>query len=157
MTPLELIDALKEELEEMFEEWRYKCQKGTLVPINVYEQNLPKLEVDYSENEEPVPYIIIRLVKGTDSGEKDSFYTVSVCLIVAVWDGDSDTQGYRDVQNIFDKIYLRFHKNPNLRNKAAYTGEWNWVAQEDNYYPYFIAACNLDFRIAAVRKEDKYA
>ena len=28
---------------------------------------------------------------------------------------------------------------------------------EDNYYPYFIGACNLDFSIAAVRKEDPYA
>ena len=157
MTPLELLDALADELKEMFKDWRYKCKKGELIPINIYKQDIPKLELDYSKDEEPVPYIIVRLMKGNDSGERDSFYTVSVCLIAAVWDGNEDSQGYRDIQNIFDKIYTRFHEDSNLRNKAAYTGEWNWVAQEDNYYPYFIAACNLDFSIAAVRKEDEYA
>lgn len=157
MTPLELIDALADELGELFSDWRYKCKKDTLIPLNIYKQDLPKLGLDYTQDEQPVPYIIVRLIRGKDTGERDSFYTVSVCLIVAVWDGDSESQGYRDVQNIFQEIYLRFHKNPNLKNKAAYTGEWTWVAQEDNYYPYFIAACNLDFTIGAVRKEDPYA
>ena len=157
MTPLELIDALAEELEELFKDWRYKCKKGDLIPINIYKQDLPKLDIDYSQDEMPVPYLIVRLIRGNDTGERNSNYVVSVCIIAAVWDGDNDSRGYRDLQNILQEIYLRFQKDNNLRNKAAYTGEWNWVAQEDNYYPYFIGACNLDFRISAVRKEDPFA
>ena len=157
MTPLGLIDTLKDELEEMFSEHRYKCKKGEQVPLNIYKQNIPKLSIDYSQDEQPVPYIIIRLMKGTDPGTRDSDYTVSVCLIVGVWDGNDDAQGYRDVQSIFQKIYLRFATDPNLRGKAAFTGDWNWAAQEDNYYPYFFAACALDFNIPAVRKEIPYS
>ncbi len=157
MTPLDLIDDLADELTEMFMEHRFKCRKDEYVPINIYKQDLPKLELDYAEDEMPVPYIIVRLMRGHDTGERDSFYTVSVCLIVGIWDGDNDSQGYRDLQSIFQKIYHRFSTNPILKNRAAYAGEWNWVAQEDNYYPNFIGACNLDFHIAAVRKEIPYS
>ena len=81
MTPLELIDALAEELEELFKDWRYKCKKGDLIPINIYKQDLPKLDIDYSQDEMPVPYLIVRLIRGNDTGERNSNYVVSVCII----------------------------------------------------------------------------
>jgi len=78
-------------------------------------------------------------------------------VIVAIYDDALDAQGHRDVMNIIQKIYARFHRDPNLHNKAAYTGEFHWAAQEDSYYPFYFGACSISFNIAAIRREDEYA
>lgn len=155
-TPIMLQDALVEEMKELFKDCLYK-QPGTKkrVPINVFPQNIPVNESD--DDDDPVPYIIVRLNQGSDAGTRDSFHTVKVVIIAGIWDDGRDDQGHRDVLNIVQKIYDRFQTNPNLNNVAVYSGEFNWALQEDGYYPYFFGACSLDFHIAALRREDKFA
>lgn len=155
MTPLEMQDELVSELKEMFKDSRLKSPCGDIVPIKVYPQDIPVAESD--DDEDPIPYIIVRLSKGTDSGAKDSFNTVSLVIIIGVYDSELDQQGYRDAMNIVQRIYERFHINPNLNGKAVYSGEFSWAMQEDGYYPYFFAACSLNFYIPAIRREDEYA
>lgn len=155
MTPLILQDELVKEIGVILNDYLYQTPGGDKVPIHVYAQSLPINETD--EDEEPVPYIIVRLSSGDDSGAKDSFNTVKLVIIIGLWDGNLDAQGHRDVMNIIQKIYERFHKDPNLNNKAVYSGEFHWMMQEDGYYPYFFGACSMNFRIAAIRREDRFA
>ena len=154
MTPLMLQDELVEELKRLLSDYLYKTQLGERVPINVYAQNLPVNETD--DEDDPVPYIIVRLNSGKDEGMRDSFNAVKLVIIIGVWDGSKEAQGHRDVSNIIQKIYERFQTNPNLNGKAAYDGDFNWALQEDNYYPYSFGACSLGFRIAAIRREDEF-
>lgn len=159
MTPLELQDALVEELTNLFKGRIYKAppaEDGTPQPdkeLSVYAQDLPMPETD---SDDPVPYIIVRISKGEDSGEKDSENTITVVVVAAVWDNDVNQQGYRGMANILQAIYHRFHVNPHLKG-ARYSGNWNMRYQEDNYYPYYFGACTLDFVIPAVRREDPLA
>lgn len=155
MTPLDLQDELVVELKRLFSDYLYKNPAGERVPINVYKQNIPVNETD--DETDPIPYIIVRLNNGRDDGKKDSFNTVKLVVIIATFDDALDSQGYRDVLNIIQKIYQRFQTNPNLNGKAAYSGEFNWVLQDDNYYPYAFGACSLEFCIAAIRREDPFA
>lgn len=156
MTPLELQDELCEELKRLFSDYAYKKPGSTeRVSLSVFPQHIPINETD--DEEDPVPYLIVRLVSGDDDGTRDSFNQVSLLVIVGIFDDDLQAQGHRDVLNIIQKIYQRFHENPNLNNKAAYTGEFHWAAQEDNYYPFFFGACSITFSIAALRREDEYA
>ena len=155
MTPLDLQDELMEEMKRLFSDHLYKAPTGERVPINVYPQNIPVNETD--DDEDPIPYIIVRLNNGDDNGNRDSNNTVKLVIIIGIWDDALDNQGHRDVLNIIQKVYKRFHTNPNLNNKAVYAGEFNWALQEDTYYPYSFGACSLSFHIPAIRREDPFA
>ena len=154
MTPLMLQDELVEEMKRLFSDYLYKAPKGERVPINVYAQNIPINETD--DEADPVPYLIVQLNSGKDDGTRDSFNTVNLVIIIGIWDGALDAQGHRDVSNVIHKIYERFQKNPNLNGIAAYSGEFDWMLQEDNYYPFSFGACSLKFHIAAIRREDPF-
>lgn len=155
MTPLELQDDLCDELKELFKNYRLKKPDGTEVKLNIYPQEVPYNETE--EDDDPIPYLIVRLNDGADTGEKDSFNTVNLVIIGGVWDAEKTAQGHRDLLNIFQKIYERFHKVPNLKKKYMYAGNFHWATQEDNYYPYFFGACRISFYISAIRREDEYA
>lgn len=155
MTPLELQDELVEEMSRILDGYTYKAPNGESIPIHVFAQNIPINEMD--DEADPIPYIIVRLNSGEDDGSRDSFYTVSVVVIVGIWDDSSEAQGHRDLMNIIQKIYQRFHGNPDLNRKAAYAGGFKWAMQDDAYYPYSFGACHMKFHIAAVRREDYLA
>lgn len=155
MTALELQDELVEELKEIFKEYRYLTPGGERVKLNVFAQSVPVNETD--DDDDPIPYIIVRLNSGEDSGAKNSFNSVRLVCIVGIYDNGSEAQGHRTVMNIIQKIYERFHKNPNLNGKAAYSGEYSWALQEDTYYPYSFGACTMNFNIGAIRREDRFA
>ncbi len=155
MTPLELQDELVAEMRRLFSDYLYKTPAGEREQLKVFAQHIPINETD--DEEDPIPYLIVRLSTGDDDGTRDSFNVVNLVIIAGIFDDDLNAQGHRDILNIFQMIYERFHRNPNLNNKAAYTGEFHWAAQEDNYYPFYFGACSLSFNIAAIRREDEYA
>lgn len=155
MTPLMLQDLLAEEIKVILKDYLYRTPAGERVPMKVFTQNIPVNQND--EDEDPIPYVIIRLNSGEDNGTGDSFNTVNLVIIVGIWDDSSEAQGHRDVLNVIQKVYERFHKDPNLRNKAVYSGKFDWALQEDTYYPYHFGACSLSFHIAAIRREDPLA
>ena len=155
MTPLELQDELVDEVGRILDGYAYKSPGGNRTPINVFPQNLPMNETD--DEADPIPYAIVRLSGGEDGGSRDSFNIVSVIIIIGIWDDALDSQGHRDVMNIIQKIYQRFHEDPGLHRKAAYAGGFKWALQDDAYYPYSFGACHMKFHIAAVRREDCFA
>ena len=155
MTPLMLQDDLVEEIKKLFAESLFKNPQGELVPINVFPQSIPVEESD--DDADPIPYIIVRLTKGDDSGERDSNNTVSVVIIAGLCDFEKDAQGHRGLLNIISTIYERFQKNPSLNNKYVHTGHFKWAIQDDGYYPYYFGAAEMSFNIPAIRREDKFA
>lgn len=157
MTPLELQDELVRELGRILEGYTYKTPDGELVPIHIFAQSLPVKESEEETEDDPVPYLIVRLNSGEDDGTRESFHTVSMVVIIGIWEDAAEAQGHRDVMNIIQKIYHRFHTNPDLNRKAVYAGDFKWALQEDTYYPYTFGACHVRFCIAAVRREDAFA
>lgn len=155
MTPLELQDELVDEISNILNSYTYKRPDGEHIPIHVFAQNIPMTETD--DEADPVPYIIVRLSSGEDDGTRDSFNTVSIVIIVGIWDDALNSQGHRDLMNIIQKIYQRFHEDPDLNRKAVYAGEFKWAIQDDSYYPYNFGACHMKFQIAAIRREDYFA
>ena len=155
MTPLMLQDDLVEEIKRLFAGQVFKNVNGEFIPINVFPQSIP---VEESEDDnDPIPYIIVRLISGEDLGAADSNNTVKVVIIAGVCDFEKDAQGHRGLLNIFSSIYERFQKNPSLNNKYVHTGHFKWAIQDDGYYPYFFGAAEMSFNIPAIRREDKFA
>lgn len=155
MVPEMLQDDLVEEMKRLFAEDRFKAPSGESIPINVFPQSLPIAESD--DDDDPCPYIIVRIVKGDDSGEADSNHSVKMLLIIGVFDNDLKAQGHRDVMHIINKIYKRFMTDPNLNNKYVCDGPFLWEVQDDAYFPYYFGAVTVSFNIPAIRREDKFA
>lgn len=124
-------------------------------PLRIFAQDVPINETD--NDFDPAPYIIVRAKSGDDDGTADGVNTVQIILIIAIWDDNNDSQGYRDVLDIIQKIYIRFHKEPMLNNQFMYAGNFHWALQEDNYWPYFFGACTLNFNIPSIRRENEFA
>lgn len=156
MTPLDLQDELCKEVAKILDGYLYKTTSGNRVPMHVYPQNVPVSPND-EDDDQIIPYVIVRLNSGDDTGAKDSFNVVHVVFIVGVVDNGDDQQGYRDCMNVYQKIYQRFQQRPNLNGKAVFNGEFHWANQDDGYYPYFFGACSLSFNIPAIRREDPLA
>ena len=123
-------------------------------PLRIFAQDVPINETD--DDFDPAPYVIVRAKSGDDDGTADGVNTVQIILIIAIWDDDNDSQGYRDVLDIIQKIYIRFHKEPMLNNQFMYAGNFHWALQEDNYWPYFFGACTLNFNIPSIRRENEF-
>lgn len=181
MTPEKFQDALCEEINNLLKDRRYKKPppeleeeledleeepgedseepeevekpEPELVEMTVFPQNIP---VPLSDDEDwnPVPYTIVRLNGGSDPNVYDSEYTISVVVILGIWDDGQDAQGHRELLNIINLIYERFKKNPCLDEQYIYKGEFKWDIQEDGYYPYYFGAINMKFTIPAIRRED---
>ena len=124
-------------------------------PLRIFAQDVPINETD--DDFDPAPYVIVRAKSGDDDGTADGVNTVQIILIIAIWDDNNDSQGYRDVLDIIQKIYIRFHKEPMLNNQFMYVGNFHWALQEDNYWPYFFGACTLNFNIPSIRRENEFA
>lgn len=144
-------DEEPEEEPEMVEE-----PKPELVKMTVYPQNIP-VPLSVEEDENPVPYIIVRLNTGTDANVHDSKYIMQVVVIMGIWEDDRNAQGHRELLNIINLVYERFKKNPCLDGKYVYDGEFEWDIQEDGYYPYYFGAFKMNFAIPAIRREDPLA
>ena len=79
MTPLDLQDELAKVIEELFSGYDYRLPGGGRSKLNIFTQHIPINQTD--DEEEPVPYIIVRLSSGDDDGTRDSYNTVRVLII----------------------------------------------------------------------------
>lgn len=167
-----LQDDLKADLEETFKHFRLKDPQGNLVNLNIFEQNLPiptakdipetvtdeDLEegtYDAQAEEDPYPYIIVRVEQGKIANI-DQEQTVIVNLIIGVIDRDFNNQGHKDVLNIIQKIYERFAKNAILAKKYECVMPIEWALQDEESFPYFFGGMALNFETIPIRREDPY-
>ena len=105
---------------------------------------------------DPYPYIIVRI----DDGEIENAYsaqTASINLLIGIYEPDYDKQGHKDVLNIIAKIYERFAKVPVLNGKYTIQYPITWALQEEESYPYYFGGMGMEFEIASIVREDRYA
>ena len=153
MTPLTLQAAIVKDLRELFKNYAYLDSSGTNKKIEIYEQSTPVLDTE--DETDVFPYVEVRLTEGSDDGES---HLVEIVFVVGVYDNDKTAQGYKNVINILDKIHYRYGTNHIVGDGQGYqTGKWDWLMQEDAYFPYFFGAVVTKFAIASIQKEDPYA
>ena len=155
MTPEMLQDALCEEIKNILSGRLYQTPSGELVSMNVYPQAIPMNESNAEED--PFPYVIVRMIDGNDENLHDSKYIVEMAVIVGIFNNDKSNQGHRDLLNVYNLAYERFKKNPRLGDYFVYDGGYRWTIQDDDYYPYFFGAFKMNFAIPAIRREDPLA
>lgn len=154
MTPEFLQNALCDELKKILKNERFEDSNGDLVEMNIFAQNIPV--VQYEDEDEPVPYVIVRIVDGETDMNGIEPYSISTVLIIGVHEKTKDNQGHRQILNVINAVYERFSKDPMLDNQYYCDGHLKWTIQDDGYYPYSFGAIRLDFTIPAIRRESEF-
>lgn len=167
-----LQDDLAADLADIFKHFRLKNPQGETVGLNIFKQSLPiptakdipdtvtdeELEegkYNAEAEEDPYPYIIVRVEQGTID-KIDQEQAVIVNLIIGVIDRDYNNQGHKDVLNIIQKVYERFAKNAILAAKYECVMPITWALQDEESFPYFFGGMALTFETIPIRREDPF-
>lgn len=161
MTAYYLQEDLREEIKKIFNGFLLKTpkldqeNKAILSQLNVYDQSLPLQE---SDEEEPFPYVIVKLDQG--NMKEGSAHLVKVRLIIGVYDDDTNANGHKDVLNIIQKIYERFVVNPVLNGRYHMKDDnefpFLWALPDDDTNPYYFGVVEMTWEVAAMRRESEF-
>lgn len=145
-----LQDALVEDLKELFKSRKFKSPDEKRTSLSVFPQLLPKRNSE--EDDDPFPYIIVRIDSGTIETQTDP-HKVAVLILVGVYDEDAENQGHRVVLEILETIQKHYEEIPLLNGKFTFTDPFNWVLQDEESFPYFYGAANINFNLPAPRRK----
>lgn len=150
MIPINLQDALKQRIEDVLSGMKLSAQEGDSKKVQVFLQHIPRKTKSTSRSPEETNYpcVIVYLDEGEDG-------LVKVLFIVAVHDDSSDNQGYRDVLNIIDKIYIDLRKNPQVEKIFELNSEsLKWFYNDQDNYPHYFGWIETTFEIPRILRED---
>ena len=166
MNTRELHTALLDDLEDLFKDRPFKTPHNTMETPKTYPQELPP--EDARSEEDPFPYIIVRLDQGGVDTPTDP-HKARVILVIGIYDdgtvdfrkpppedGEWDNRnfGTMAVLEVIERIQEHYEKRPALcGGKFYFDGPFHWALQDENSFPYYIGACDLTFTLAAPRKE----
>lgn len=149
MNALILQNAIVSDLKNLFKDRRYSSPTGTSA-VSVFPQNLPKRESE--DDDDPFPYIIVRLDAGKIESQTDA-YTVAVLLLIGAYSDDASNQGHQSVLEIMETIQRHYEEKPSLAEQFVFTDPFHWALQDEESYPYFFGAVSMSFNLPAPRRE----
>ena len=155
MTQENLMDAVKLDLENLFQNLKLTNSLGVERVVRVFTQDLPIREGDDEETDPeapPEPYVLVRLQEGELPGNGEN-QTVNVVLVICVHDRDPNRQGYRDALHIVNEIMLRYGSCDIVGGRYQLRYPIKWANQEEDTHPYYFAAMALTFEAPAIFKE----
>jgi len=124
--------------------------KHKMVPLNIFPQALPKRKT--ADTEDPFPYIIVRIDSGGIDSQTDP-HKVALILMIGIYDDDPNNQGHVSVLEIIERIQKHYQESPVVAGMFKFTDPFNWALQDEESWPYFFGACNLNFQLPAPRTE----
>ena len=140
-------DGYPEALEEAQEE-----QTDTPEPEAAEEPQEPEEgEATELEDDDPFPYIIVRIDSG-DIRSQDDAHLVTMVLIPGIYDPDPENNGHLAVLEICERIQAHYQENPVLGG-ATFVDPFRYALQDEESFPYFFGACSLTFKLPAPRTE----
>ena len=109
----------------------------------------PEPPQDPEADDDPFPYLIVRLDRGGITGP-DAPHRISVIVLIGIFDDDPRNQGHIAVTEIIERIQQHYQEQPVL-GAFSFADEFNWVLQDEEEYPYFFGACSFAFDAPAPR------
>ena len=150
MTARELQIAIMDDLAALFKDRQYKDPEGNMVAPSIFKQQLPKRQSE--EDEQPFPYIIVRLNFGNIEAHTDP-HTVSVLLVIGAYDDDPANEGHDSVMEMIELIHRHYEERPIIPGTAfKFSLPFNWVLQDEESYPYFIGVASTVWNITEPRR-----
>ncbi len=164
MTIFQLQKDLAEEIEQILANMLFRDPSGKMVPMRAYCQDIPKrqqvirkgaLMPEEGATEEPYPFCVVKAESG---GFFRGAQSVSIMLILAVFNDDKQNQGQQELLNAIHKIAERFIKNPVLKDMHRLDQEdgIKWILDDEDRFPYFVGGMTMNWETFFVEKEDDY-
>lgn len=149
MTARDLQNEIVKDLKALLTNRQYQTPDGGVSAPNVFRQFIPKHERE--EEEDPFPYIEVRIAGGTIS-DSQSAQQVQVFLIIGIYDSRHENIGSDHVMEIIEVIQQHYIEKPLLAGKFTCDTEDHpiqWDLQEEESWPYFFGIMALTFNIPA--------
>ena len=150
MTARELQHDLAADLLRIFKDRRYLNPRGERAHLQVFKQNLPKRE--HGDDEDPFPYIIVRLDTGGVDTQIDP-HRIQVILVIGIYDDDLENNGHEAVLEILEVIQEHYEALPVLNGKFRMEDPFFWALQDEESYPYFYGAAQMTWSASAPRRK----
>ena len=132
-------------------QWELVREIASILPdFSVFRQLLPVLKNDDDDPDQFFPYVIVRLSDGVTNDDLD-LWTVTVDILVGVYDEDLNNTGHDRVMIALERITTRFCQEATLgepRYKAyRCMPEIVWALQDTDTYPYYFGSIQLKFQM----------
>lgn len=147
MTARDLQKAIKADLRALFANDQFKTPDDHMASPQLFSQFLPKRKTD--DEEDPFPYIIVRIDSGGIDTQTDP-HKVVVLLVIGIYDDDEQNNGHEAVLEIIERIQRHYEETPALK-EFVFTDPFGWALQDEESYPYYYGAVNLTFNAPAPR------
>lgn len=174
MFPTTLQDDLIKDLQALFKGYRLEApnSKSGDRQMQVFPQELPipkpqeredipadmlenGLAGDVTEND-PYPYIIVRILDGEIKDMREA-QTVSVLLLIGIYDSGEERQGHKRLLDVIAKIYDRYARTPVINKKHRLLWPIGWTLQDEESHPYYFGGLETKWEVAGIEAEDRYA
>jgi hypothetical protein len=155
MTPLTLLDRLKEFIEEQTRDLLL-CVRGKAEeepqerPAGVYKMRLPNKEGETKL----IPYILLQFISGHDfqDAQQEPESGCVVRIVVATYSEDGET-GARNVLNVITRIRIALLKAGVIGGQFLLKKPIEYVVYPDSTYPYFLGEMITRWDLPAIERE----
>lgn len=148
MTARELQAVAVEDIKALLANDHFKAPDGEMKAPQVFPQALPKRNSD--NDDDPFPYVIVRIDSGGIDSQTDP-HKVALVLLIGIYDDNESNQGHTSVLEIVERIQRHYEEKPLLANQFKFIDPFNWALQDEESWPYFFGACNLNFELPPPR------
>jgi hypothetical protein len=155
MTPVTLLDRLKEFIEEQTRDLllsvRGKAEEEPQErPANVYRMRLPNKEGETKL----IPYILLQFISGQDSQEQqqDPESDCIVRIVVATYSEDGET-GAINVLNVITRIRIALLKAGVIGDQFLLKQPVEYIVYPDSTYPYFLGEMITRWELPTIERE----
>lgn len=156
MTPVQLMEDLKSDLQKVLRHLSFPDElTGDTTGISVFQYGLP-IEKTQDDRKKKFPYVLILPDEGAVE-DSMSPQTISVQLLIGIFDKGMENQGKKHVLNVINDICERFLKDPGLEGRYYADEKIVWVVDKEEEHPYHYGAVWLTFHAAAYRRESELA
>lgn len=151
MIPIFLQQQLADRCREIFKTDLFKNPDNNLVPLNVFEQFLPRK--NNSRNEEKYPYCIVKLQEG-DHSEISEPGSSQVMFIFGMYDEEDNFSGYKDVAKALNRLVNDLERNPVINKQFQLQLPIRWAIHDEDTYPYYFGAVETIWETPKNIRED---
>ncbi|CAM4111205.1 hypothetical protein [Mesobacillus thioparans] len=150
MIPVELQRLLHERVKNLFSDHLFKNSKNEDVHINIFKQHLPPKK---TKDDEPYPYIIIKLIEGEQLEEENPFQS-QIMFVIGLYAEEDPYQGYLDVTMIIQKIFNDLKTNPVVGSNFELQYPVKWALHDEDVYPYYFGGIETTWSTPSIIRRD---
>lgn len=146
-TPIFLQKELKKILEQEFKGYFPFDTKKEKKSLEIHEQYVP------DNFDKKLPYILIKIDSGDDSGEVRN---TKIIFVICIYDDSVKYSGYKQCMQIIERIYQILAKE-NIISGFSIDYPIKWELPEEDYYPYFFGGIETTWESTKINmKDDEY-